>query len=374
MKNKCAIVLNGGGARASYQAGALRALYEIIKIDQNLFEIITGNSAGAINSVYLASNAEDWGASTQSLVDLWKRIKPEDVFDLSHYTMTKLGSKWMKGTFFRNVEDNTTLNGLLNTDPLRRTIEREVDFKKIREHIYLGNLNGLSLSTTNYYSGASVVFFDGDKKIEERSKPDRIMMRTEFSSDHIMASTAIPLFFPPVKIGNSFFGDGCIRQITPLSPAIDLGARKIIAIGIRFQQTVEEQILKTLKENSMPQISQIAGVMMNSIFLDSLDADYARLSKINTIVEMMGPRSPWRYIPILMLKPSRDLGAMTEKLGKELPTMLRYFLRTIGVTGQSGLDLMSYLAFDSSYTEQIAELGYEDTLKEKHRILNFFDS
>lgn len=374
MTKKCAIVLNGGGARASYQAGALRALYEIIKKDQNLFEIITGNSAGAINAVYLASNAEDWGASTQSLLDLWTRIKPEDVYDLSHYTMTKLGTKWMKGTFFRNAMENDVLNGLLNTEPLRRTIEREIDFKKIREHFQLGNINGLSLSTTNYFSGANVVFHDGDTSINEHSKPDRIMMRTEITSDHVMASSAIPLFFPPIKIGKSFYGDGCIRQITPLSPAVDLGAQKIIAIGVRFQQTLDDQIEKTLRVNPMPQISQIAGIMMNAIFLDSLDADYARFSKINTIVEMMGPKSPWRYIPALMLKPSRDLGAMTEKLSKELPVMLRYFLRTIGVSGQYGLDLLSYLAFDSSYTEQIAELGYEDTMKEKHRILNFIDS
>ncbi len=374
MTKKCAIVLNGGGARASYQAGALRALYEIIKKDQNLFEIITGNSAGAINAVYLASNAEDWGASTQALLDLWTRIKPEDVYDLSHYTMTKLGTKWMKGTFFRNAMENDVLNGLLNTEPLRRTIEREVDFKKIREHFQLGNINGLSLSTTNYFSGASVVFHDGDTSINEHSKSDRIMMRTEITSDHVMASSAIPLFFPPIKIGKSFYGDGCIRQITPLSPAVDLGAQKIIAIGVRYQQTLDDQIEKTLRVNPMPQISQIAGIMMNAIFLDSLDADYARFSKINTIVEMMGPKSPWRYIPALMLKPSRDLGAMTEKLSKELPVMLRYFLRTIGVSGQYGLDLLSYLAFDSSYTEQIAELGYEDTMKEKHRILNFIDS
>jgi NTE family protein len=373
METRNAIVLNGGGARASYQAGALRALYEIIKKDQNLFEIITGNSAGAINAAYMASNAEDWGASTQSLLDLWKRIKPEDVYDLSHYTMTKLGTKWMKGTFLRTEDGKDSINGLLNTDPLRKTIEREMDFKKIKEHFALGNLNGLSLSTTNYYSGASVIFFDGTDVVEERSKPDKIIMRTEIKAEHVMASSAIPLFFSPVKINGSYFGDGCIRQITPLSPAIDLGAKKIIAISIRHQQTVEGMVEKTLKRNPVPQLSQVAGVMMNSIFLDSLDADYERLSKINTIVELMGPKSPWRYIPILMLKPSRDLGVMTEKLNKELPTMLRYFLRTIGVTGQSGLDLLSYLAFDSSYTEQIAELGYEDTLKQKKRVLNFID-
>lgn len=374
METKYAIVLNGGGARASYQAGALRAIYEIIKKDQKLFDIITGNSAGAINAAHLAGNVEDWGASTQSLVDVWQRIKPEDVYDISTYTMTKIGTKWMKGTFFRGADEDGSLNGLLDTSPLKKTIEREIDFKKIREHFTMGNLNGLSLSTTNYYSGASVVFFNGDKTVEDRSKPDHIMMRTEFNSEHIMASSAIPLFFPPVRINGSFYGDGCIRQITPLAPAVDLGAQKIIAIGIRHQQTVESMVQMTMKKNVSPQISLIAGVMMNAIFLDSLDADYERFNKINTIVEMIGPKSPWRYIPILMLRPSRDLGAMTERLSQQLPTMLRYFLRTIGVTGQSGLDLLSYLAFDSSYTELVTELGYEDTMKEKHRIECFFDS
>ncbi|MGZ3808345.1 MAG: patatin-like phospholipase family protein, partial [Bacteriovorax sp.] len=199
-------------------------------------------------------------------------------------------------------------------------------------------------------------------------------VKTELNVDHIMGSSAIPLFFPPSKIGESYYGDGCIRQITPLSPAIDLGATKIITIGIRNQQPVSLMKEISFKANKSPQISQVAGIMMDAIFLDSLESDVERLKKVNTITEMMGNKSPWRNIPILSLSPSRDLGLMTEKLSSEMPLMLRYFLRSIGVTGQSGLDLLSYLAFDSSYTTRVTELGYEDTMAKKKEILNFIDS
>lgn len=374
MASKLAIVLNGGGARASYQAGALRALYEIIKKDQNLFDIITGNSAGAINAIFLASSARDWGSATQYLSDFWRRIKPEDIFDISHYTMTKIGSSWVKGTLFKSNFPGDPYNSVLNTEPLKKLLIREIDFTEIKPLIESKLLNAVALSTTNYYSGSSVVFFDGDKKIEEWEKMDRFSIRTDIRVEHVMASSAIPLFFQPAKIDNSYYGDGCIRQTTPLSPAIHMGAKKLITIGIRHKHPTAKMKELALKPNPAPQISQIGGVMMNAIFLDSLESDVERLEKINTMVELMGRHSPRKHIPILSLVPSRDLGGMTEKLNNELPTLLRYFLRSIGVTGKSGLDLLSYLAFDSSFTEQVVELGYEDTIKRKSEILTFIDS
>ena len=374
MENKLAIVLNGGGARGSYQAGALRALYEIIKKDQNLFDIITGNSAGAINAIFLANNARDWGSSTQYLVDLWKRIKPEDVFDISHYTMGRIGARWVRGSLFKETSAGILLNGILNTEPMKKFLIREIDFKELHRLIEEKLISAVALSTTNYYSGSSVVFFDGEKKIQEWSKADRFAIRTELKVEHVMGSSAIPLFFPPAKIAHSYFGDGCIRQVTPLSPAIHLGAKKIIAIGIRHARSQEKIKEFTLQSNPPPQFSQIAGVMMNAIFLDSLDADIERLEKMNIMVAIMGKHSPWRHIPLLALNPSRDLGGMTKTLNDELPKFLRFFLSSIGVSGISGLDLLSYLAFDSSYTEQVTELGYEDTLARKNEILSFIGS
>lgn len=374
MGGKLAIVLNGGGARASYQAGALRALYEIIKKDQNLFDIITGNSAGAINAVFLASSARDWGSATQYLTDFWQRIKPEDVFETSNYAMSKIGANLVKGSFLKRDNLSAPFNSLLNTAPLKKLLQREIEFSEIRSLIQANLLSACALSTTNYYSGSSVVFFDADKTIQEWSKADRFSIRGELTAEHVMASSSIPLFFPPSKIQGSYYGDGCIRQMTPLSPAIHMGAQKLITIGIRHRNTIEQMISSALNPSPPPPLSQVGGVIMNAIFLDSLEADVERLEKMNTMVEIMGIHSPRRHIPILSLVPSRDLGAMTEKLNEELPTVLRYFLRGIGVVGQSGLDLLSYLAFHSSYTYQVVELGYEDTIKRKEEILSFVDS
>ena len=374
MHDKLAIVLNGGGARASYQAGALRALYEIIKKDQNLFDIITGNSAGAINAAYLASSARDWGTATQYLFDFWQRIYPENVYDMEHFTMTKLGSNWLKDTLLRDPTNNILFNSILNTAPLKKLLTREIDFPEIRRLIESKLLSSVALSATNYYSGASVVFFDGEKDIKEWAKPERFSIKEEITIDHVMASSAIPFFFPPAKIKESFYGDGCIRQNTPLSPSINLGATKIIAIGIKDRREVKHTIELTMHSNPAPQISQISGVVMDAIFLDSMDADLERVEKMNILVKIMGDRSPQRYIPTLSLTPSKDLGAMTAKLNEKMPMFLRYFLKSVGITGKYGLDLLSYLAFDSSYTKEVVELGYEDTMKRKIAILNFVDS
>lgn len=374
MHDKLAIVLNGGGARSCYQAGALRALYEIIKKDQNLFDIITGNSAGAINASFLASSARDWGTSTQYLYDFWQRIYPENVYDMEHFTMKKIGTNWLKDTLFKNPTPDTMFNSILNTTPLKKLLNREIEFSEIRRLIKSKLLSSVALTATNYYSGASVVFFDGDEKTKEWSKPDRFSIREEITIDHVMASSAIPFFFPPAQIKQSYYGDGCIRQTTPLSPSIHLGATKIIAIGIKASHQIKQTMDLTFHSNPIPQLSQISGVMMDAIFLDSMDADLERVEKMNILVRIMGERSPKKYIPTLSLIPSKDLGAMTEKLDEKMPTFLRYFLKSVGITGKYGLDLLSYLAFDSAYTKEVVELGYKDTMKRKIEILNFVDS
>ncbi len=371
MREQLALVLNGGGARASYQAGAVRAIYEIVKKDQNLFEIITGNSAGAMNATFLSSAARDWGTASQYLSDFWQRINPEDVFDMDHFM--KFGTNLLKDTIFKST-NKENFNCILNTAPLKKLLSREIDFNEIRLLIESKFISSVALSTTNYYSGSSVIFFDGDKNIPIWGNASRFAIREELSVDHVMGSSAIPLFFPPAKIKDSYYGDGCIRQTTPLSPAIHLGATKIIAIGIRASRPMNQNLEMTLAPNIMPQISQIGGVMMNAIFLDSLEADLEMLEKMNKLVGIMGDKSSHRNIPVLSLIPSRDLGAMTARLNEKMPTLLRYFLKSIGITGMSGLDLLSYLAFDSSYTQQVVELGYEDTMKRKSDVLNFFDS
>jgi NTE family protein len=374
MRSKLGLVMTGGGARAAYQVGAVRAIYEIINKDQNLFDVITGNSAGAINSTYLAANAENWDVATKNLIDLWERLKTKDVFDLRGRTITDLGLKWISSTALGGLtkKGNSSVNYLLDTSPLRALIKREINFDHIMKNIKEGHLYGVGLSTTNYNSGSNVIFYEGSNEISDWSRSDRFSCRKELTIDHLMASSAIPFFFPPIKVEDSHYGDGCIRQTTPLSPAIHLGANKIIAIGVRYPHNRQRMIDLAFSPSPDPTLGQIAGVMLNAIFMDSLEQDVERLGHINTLIAV-GAHPEFKSIPILMLKPSRDLGKMTESVNLELPGMLRYLLKGIGVSNHEGLDLLSYLAFDKSYTKPLVELGYDDTYKMKEEILRFID-
>ncbi|HXH31033.1 MAG TPA: patatin-like phospholipase family protein [Bacteriovoracaceae bacterium] len=373
MSKKTGLVMTGGGARAAYQVGVVRALYEILKRDSKLFEVISGNSAGAINSTYLAANAENWDISTSNLSELWMRLKPQNIFDLSPRKISDLGVRWLSGTMLGGLTSTGShINYLLDTAPLRSLVSREVDFSHISKNISDGHLHGVSLSTTNYNSGSSVIYYQGHPSISDWSRSDRFSHRVDLGIDHLMASAAIPFFFPPVKIEQSYFGDGCIRQTTPLSPAIHLGADKIIGIGVRYPHNENRMQDLAFSPFANPTLGQIAGVMLNSIFLDSLESDIERLTRLNELVKD-GGRKGMKEIPILMIRPSRDLGKMTENVNKELPAMLRYLLKGIGVSQTEGLDLLSYLAFDESYTRPLTELGYNDAFKRKEDILRFND-
>jgi NTE family protein len=373
MTTKTGLVMTGGGARAAFQVGCVRALYEILEKKNNLFDVISGNSAGGINSTYLAANCEDWDLATRHLNELWMRVKPQNIYDLRKRTITDLGLKWVSGTVFGGLTPKgSTVNHLLDTTPLKNLADKEINFSQISKNIENKKLYGISLSTTNYNTGTNVVFYDGPPEIKDWARSDRFSWRTKLKVEHLMASSAIPFFFPPVKIDDSYYGDGCIRQTTPLSPAIHLGADKIIAIGVRYPYEREKMKSLVFSPFQDPTLGQVAGVMLNAIFLDSLDSDVERLVRINELISE-GAHPELKPMPILLIRPSRDLGKMTSNISAELPGILRYLLKGIGVSNTEGLDLLSYLAFDESYTRPLMQLGYEDTYKMKDEILRFND-
>lgn len=366
--------MTGGGARGAFQVGCLRALYEIIGKKQNLFDIISGNSAGGINSSYLAASCENWDTATKNLYDLWLRVKPQNIYDLRKRTISDIGLKLISGTIFGGLsEKGGTVNHLLDTSPLKELAQREIQFDDIQKNIENKLLHGISLSTTNYTTGTNVVFYSAAESVKDWSRSDRFSWRTKLKVEHLLASAAIPFFFPPIQIEKSFYGDGCIRQTTPLSPAIHLGADRIIAIGVRHPHQKEKMKQMVFADAHDPTLGQVAGIMLNAIFLDSLDSDVERLIRINELIAE-GAHPELRTMPILLIRPSRDLGKMSTHITAELPPILRYLLKGIGVSETEGLDLLSYLAFDESYTKPLMELGYEDTYRMKDEILRFIDA
>jgi NTE family protein len=237
----------------------------------------------------------------------------------------------------------------------------------------------VAVTATNYHTGSGVTFFEGAADIEPWTRSTRIGIRARITVEHVMASAAIPVFFPPVALDGSFYGDGCVRMNYPMSPAIHLGAERIVAVSVRHlrapSETAEREVRS--KTSHLP-LSEIAGVLLNSVFLDSLDSDVERLERMNKTLALV-PRDKLsrsdldvRPIPALLLRPSRDLGRLAADEYERFPAMLRYLLKGIGASGQAGEDLLSYLAFEPIYIQRVMDLGFADTIARRDEVEEFF--
>jgi NTE family protein len=375
------LVMSGGGARAAYQVGALRALSELVGSEPSPFNVVAGLSAGAINAAALASHADDFRRAVRELTETWLSLTPEQVYRTDPFSLTGLGVRWLKDLSTGGVLGASRASHLLDTTPLRELIAKRIDLDRIPRHVASGVLRGVAVSATNYLTGTIVTFFDGAPSIEPWTRYDRISFRERLTLDHVMASAAIPVFFPPVSIQGRMFGDGGIRMTTPVSPVIHMGADKVLAIGIRYARTPQQTLeLNRTACAERVSLAQIAGVLLNALFLDSLDNDLERLQRINRTLSLLPPEilrahpDALRPLPSLSLRPSRDLGHLAASEYKRFPTMLRHLLRGIGAKGESGWDLMSYLAFQPGYVSKLMELGYEDTRVRRDEIEAFLSA
>jgi NTE family protein len=373
------LVLSGGGARAAYQVGAIRGLSEILGKQTSPFEILAGLSAGGINSTALAIHADDFPEAAEHLTDVWASLTPDHVFRTDLPNLAALGMRWFKDVTTGGVLGPSRATHLLDTTPLRELLTRELPVSRIKQHLDSGVLHGVALTATNYLTGTTVTFFDGSSEIKQWVRHGRISQREPLGVDHVMASAAIPIFFPPVSVDGRIYGDGGVRMTAPISPAIHLGAEKIVAIGIRYYRTAEATIAMNRDQHAASvSVAKIVGVLLNSVFLDSLDNDLERMERINRTLSLL-PASErkqtpdfLRTIPVLSLRPSQDLGRLAADQYEQFPTTLRYLLRGIGATGDSGWDLVSYVAFVPGYIAKLVELGYADTLARSTEIEAFF--
>ncbi len=367
------LVLSGGGARGAYQAGVLAAISEVTSREgiEDPFKILTGVSAGSINSAILATHPGTWREGTEHLVQLWSKITTDEVFYADLLTISKGGFEWMTDFSFRRGKKTASqVRSLFSTHPLRNTLNEHCDFSNIEKKIRSGRLEALGISALDYESISTRTFFQAKASVPAWNRPMHRSEPCDINADHIMASSAIPLLFPPVKVGTHFFGDGCIRNQSPCAPAIYLGAEKLVVIGVRRRQETMFSGLHGTNEIA-PSMVRIINVIFHSMMLDGVEQDITRISQTNSYLSLLDPadrkRLPVREVKFLWIAPTVDFSQFAIKKGSDLPRLIRYVLTGPGTLLESS-ELISYLLFEPSYCQQLIDIGYADGMKEQEQI------
>ena len=357
-----AFVMSGGGARAAYQVGVLRCLARHFpRLD---VPIITGVSAGAINAAHLAAHHGTFEQAAEELYHLWSELTTEKVFRTDPWSLARHVARWGRQLVSGGRKGSPPVKGLLDTAPLRAYLTEALhavdgELTGINYNLRMGRLKAAALSTTNYATGQSVMWTQG-ADIKEWQRPNRRARATTLSIDHVMASAALPLVFPAVGIGPHWFGDGGIRLTAPLSPALHLGAGRILAVSTRRDRTVSEADAPTV--TGYPPPAQVAGILLNSVFLDVLDQDGHLLDRINGLVAQLPPecRQGLRTVKLVTIRPSVDLGRLANRYEPDLPKGLRFLTRGLGTRQTDAPDFLSMIMFQPDYLAELIRVGEAD--------------
>jgi len=374
-RSNIALIMTGGGARAAYQVGVLRALSEFLPRDARTpFSVICGTSAGAINAAVLAVDGDNFKRGVRRLMTVWKNFRAHHVYRADPLGVIRNSSRWIFAALTAGVFLRRPVS-LLDNSPLVELLKRHLDSSAIQRCIDSGTLRAFSVTCSGYTSGQSVTFFQGCAELAPWERARRIGVSMPITIEHLVASSALPFIFPPVHINREYFGDGSMRQIAPISPALHLGADRLLIIGVgrQLQQRGPERV----KTVTYPSLAQIAGHALNSIFLDALEVDLERLQRINRTLDIIPAevlaRSgyPLHHVDFRMLSPSEELEKIAVLHAGELPRAIRALLYTVGGLRRSGSNLLSYLLFERSYCRALIQLGYRDTMARKDDLLAF---
>lgn len=369
------LILAGGGARAAYQVGVLKAIAEFLpRRSRSPFQVICGTSAGSLNAVTLAVNANSFRKGVKYLLGIWHNAQVSDIYRADVAGVARNSGRWLFGLVLSVLGVNRMNRvSLLDNSPLETFLEETLPCERIQEHIDSGVLHALSITASGYGSGHSVTFYQGASDIEPWKRTRRQGVPTMIGIEHLMASAAIPFIFPAVHIHREYFGDGSVRQIAPISSALHLGADKVLLMGAWH---VDDDVERRSKMDAYPSLAQIAGHALDSIFLDALEVDIERLQSINATVRLIPEElrevAGIRHIEFLVITPSQPLEKVAERYITQLPWTIRLLLRSVGVMRRSGANLVSYLLFERHYCRALIDLGYQDAQKRRAEIMEFF--
>lgn len=372
MPTSTALVLGGGGARAAYQVGVLKALIQLYPRNHGIpFKIICGTSAGAINGTSIATYASCFHLGVKKLEWVWRHIETQKVYQASITgVLSHLAKMALKG--MQDDKVNTDAGCLLNNDPLRTLLNDLIDFKRIDRNIRSGALTALGVDTSCYNNSRSITFFQAAKDIENWTRARRSGERMMLNTEHLLASSAIPMVFPSIKLNQAYYGDGSVHQLAPLSSPIHLGANRLLVINLDSPHKYSP-----MKLESHPKTATIAGHLLDTIFSDTLNSDLERLERINHTLNLIPESAKTRLslqpIETLVIKPSEDLSKIAARFYDDVPWAIKTLLGFIGINRQSDSSIVSYLLFEKSYTSALIDLGYRDAMEQLDEIKAFFN-
>lgn len=367
------LVLTGGGARGAYQAGVIRGLAEISakRTDSLPFGVVTGASAGAVNASFVAATAERFQAATVDLSSFWNKLRSRDVFRTDVVSLGRIAMQWAADVVLSRLKPTKGARALLDTEPLSRLLGQYVPFPRIRANLDNGALAAFEVTATDYHTAENISFVMTRDPAAGWARARRRSVATDIRLEHVLASASIPLFFPPVEVDGRHYGDGCLRNPAPLSPAIRLGARRLVIVGVRYPKATE-----TLGDTPprQPTVGRVLSMLLNAILMDATEIDIERLTRINATLRQVPDTQrremTLKEIDLLVLQPSEDLGAYAASQFGRLPDPIQYLIGGLGSRHEAS-ELVSYLLFEPAFCGYLVELGRRDALSRRDEIEAF---